>query len=79
MKKICSIIALFLTFVMLLVSCEMPFISNTDSTPTTNNLPSSTTVKPSGSHDDNDADSICDNCGGMFVNSKCIYKPKRYK
>ena len=72
MKKICSIIALFLTFVMLLVSCEMPFISNTDSTPTTNNLPSSTTVKPSGSHDDNDADSICDNCGGMFVNSKCM-------
>ena len=66
---------MFLLFVLILAlalsACHMA--NNGEGTPSTNKPTyGTTTAKPNPKHDDNDNNGICDNCGGAFVDSRCM-------
>ena len=69
MKNIALFLSLILTLTLVLSACQP---NATGSTPTSTNNGTGTTVNPNPKHDDNDNNGICDNCGGTFVNSRCM-------
>lgn len=73
MKRKSVLLISFIVLTALLSSCSiltemMQNATSTQPTPTFG----TTTVKPRPRHDDNDNNGICDNCGGHFVDSKCM-------
>lgn len=71
MKNKVLILTLLLVVAILFNSCNLqPTVTHTQPD---NPMGGSTTVKPTiFRHDDNDNNGICDNCGGTFVDSRCM-------